>query len=56
MRTPADPSRDAGSNRDDANDGVDVSLIDWMLSLTPEQRVQALQSWVNAVQAFRHGR
>lgn len=30
-------------------DGVDVSLIRWMLSLTPTERLQALQSFVDLV-------
>ena len=32
-----------------ADDGVDVSLIRWMLSLTPTERLQALQSFVDLV-------
>jgi hypothetical protein len=31
------------------NDGVDVSLIRWMLSLTPAQRLETLQDFVDAV-------
>jgi hypothetical protein len=31
-------------------DGVDVSLIRWMLSLTPAQRLQTLQDFVDAVE------
>jgi hypothetical protein len=36
---------------DDAysEDGVDLTLIRWMLSLTPAQRLQMLQDHVNAV-------
>lgn len=29
------------------NDGVDVTLIQWMLSLTPAERLDALQSFVD---------
>ena len=29
------------------NDGVDVTLIQWMLSLTPAERLDALQSSVD---------
>ena len=32
-----------------ANDGVDVSLIRWMLSLTPAQRLETLQDFVDAI-------
>jgi len=30
-------------------DGVDVTLIRWMLSLTPAQRLEVLQQFVNRV-------
>ena len=33
-------------------DGVDLALIDWMLSLTPTERVQVLQNWVNTFGGF----
>ena len=33
-----------------ASDGVDVSLIRWMLSLTPRERLQAWQGFVDAVE------
>lgn len=33
-----------------ASDGVDVSLIRWMLSLTPAERLQTLQDFVDAVE------
>ena len=34
-------------------DGVDLSLIRWMLSLTPTQRLAALQKHVNSVMKLR---
>lgn len=34
-------------------DGVDLTLIRWMLSLTPAERLQVLQQHVNAVLAIR---
>lgn len=34
-------------------DGVDLSLIRWMLSLTPLERLQFLQRHVNAILAVR---
>jgi hypothetical protein len=32
---------------DESDDGVDVSLIRWMLSLTPSERLDALQGFVD---------
>ncbi|MCC6409045.1 MAG: hypothetical protein IT453_17930 [Planctomycetes bacterium] len=32
-------------------DGVDLTLIRWMLSLTPEQRLQFLQDHQNALES-----
>lgn len=32
-----------------ASDGVDVTMIRWMLSLTPEARLQTLQDFVDAL-------
>ncbi|MFL6197529.1 MAG: hypothetical protein ACJ75H_25300 [Thermoanaerobaculia bacterium] len=36
-------------------DPHDDALITWMLSLTPAQRLEALQGWVDSVQALRDG-
>lgn len=36
-------------------DGVDLTLIRWMLSLTPAQRLEVLQRHVRAVLRLRHG-
>jgi hypothetical protein len=33
----------------DADDGVDVTLIRWMLSLSPEERLAVLQGFVDSV-------
>ncbi len=40
-----------------SEDGVDLTLIRWMLSLTPAERLEALQSLVDLVEAARsdHG-
>ena len=38
---------------DYSEDGVDLTLIRWMLSLTPAERLQFLQSHVNAILAIR---
>lgn len=36
-----------------SDDGVDLTLIRWMLSLTPEQRLEALQSAVQGILEIR---
>lgn len=36
-----------------SEDGVDLSLIRWMLSLTPAERVQFLEDHVNSILAIR---
>jgi hypothetical protein len=38
---------------DYSEDGVDLTLIRWMLSLTPAERPQFLQNHVNAIQKVR---
>jgi hypothetical protein len=34
-------------------DGIDVTLIRWMLSLTPAERLEVLQRFVNSVEEIR---
>ena len=34
-------------------DGVDVTLIRWMLSLTPAERLEVLQKQINRILAIR---
>jgi hypothetical protein len=34
-------------------DGIDLTLIRWMLSLTPAERLQVLQRFVNSVEEIR---
>jgi hypothetical protein len=36
-----------------SEDGVDLSLIRWMLSLSPVERLRVLQEHVNAIRAIR---
>ncbi|MCU1237010.1 MAG: hypothetical protein JWP63_4977 [Candidatus Solibacter sp.] len=36
-----------------SEDGVDLTLIRWMLSLTPAERLQVLQRHVNAILELR---
>jgi hypothetical protein len=38
---------------DYSEDGVDLTLIRWMLSLTPTERLELLQNHVNAVLTIR---
>ena len=37
-------------------DGVDLTLIRWTLSLTPLQRLELLQDWVDGLAELRRGR
>jgi hypothetical protein len=36
--------------------GVDLTLIRWTLSLTPLERIELLQDWVDGLAELRHGR
>jgi hypothetical protein len=38
---------------DYSEDGVDLTLIRWMLSLTPAERLQFLQDRINDIKAIR---
>ena len=42
-----------GITKIDTNDGVDLSLIRWMLSMTPTQRLQTLQKNIRSVMRLR---
>jgi hypothetical protein len=37
-------------------DGVDLTLIRWTLSLTPLERLEVLQDWVDGLTELRRGR
>jgi hypothetical protein len=37
-----------------SEDGVDLTLIRWMLSLTPEERLQVLQDHVDNIMSIRN--
>jgi hypothetical protein len=39
-----------------SEDGVDVSLIRWMLSITPTQRLQILQQNIRSIMRLREGK
>jgi hypothetical protein len=41
---------------DGPDDGVDVSLIRWMLSLTPAERLAVLQGFADSVAELSRGR
>ena len=45
--------RELPPQTDYSEDGVDLTLIRWMLSLTPAERLQVLQRHVNAILAIR---
>jgi hypothetical protein len=51
--TEPDLQRQAEYSPEYSEDGVDLSLIRWMLSLTPAERLQFLQRQVNAILAIR---
>jgi hypothetical protein len=38
----------------DVDDGVDVTLIRWMLSLSPDERLAVLQGFVDSVAELTH--
>jgi hypothetical protein len=41
---------------DYSEDGVDLTLIRWMLSLSPEERLQVLQDTVQSLMRLRDAR
>jgi hypothetical protein len=41
---------------EESPDGVDLTLIQWTLSLTPLERLELLQDWVDGLAEFGHGR
>jgi len=43
----------ADERREYSDDGIDLTLIRWMLSLTPAERLQVLQQQVNRTLAIR---
>jgi hypothetical protein len=46
------PEEDTQSLTDYSEDGVDLTLIRWFLSLTPAERLDVLQRHVNAILAI----
>jgi hypothetical protein len=41
---------------EESPDGVDLTLIQWTLSLTPLQRLELLQDWVDGLAELQRGR
>ena len=50
---PAMDSGDQAPAPEYSEDGVDLSLIRWMLTLTPAQRLEFLEDRVNEILAIR---
>ena len=59
-RMPDLANPDSGDALDDlpveSPDGVDLTLIRWTLSLTPLERLELLQDWVDGLTELRRGR
>ena len=49
--TPTNQVHDAPTH---SEDGVDLTLIRWMLAMTPAERLQTLQRTVQSIQRLRH--
>jgi len=41
---------------EESADSVDLTLIRWTLSLTPLERLELLQDWVDGITELRQGR
>jgi hypothetical protein len=54
MDEPMEPRPEATESPYDRS-GVDVTLIRWMLAMTPAERLQVLQSFVDATWKARGG-
>jgi hypothetical protein len=52
MIEPIDPPLEAPESPDDSS-GVDVTLIRWMLDMSPADRLEVLQSFVDATRKAR---
>ena len=44
------------NSRSHSEDGIDLTLIRWMLSLTPAQRLQVLQQNVSSLTRLRNAK
>ena len=54
MTDPLESSEDPSAA--ESADGVDLTLIRWMLDLTPIERLEHLQDWVDGLTELRRGR
>ncbi|MFB3777887.1 MAG: hypothetical protein ACE141_09750 [Bryobacteraceae bacterium] len=45
-----------GRGPERSEDGVDLTLIRWMLSLTPAERLRVAQDFANSIARLRAGR
>ena len=45
-----------GEERTHSEDGIDLTLIRWMLSLTPAERLRAVESYARAILRVRNAR
>jgi len=54
--SPAAPRTPPELIAEESPDGVDLTLIRWTLSLTPLERLELLQDWVDGLAELRHGR
>ncbi len=52
-RTPAEPLEKIEPPEAYSEDGVDVSLIQWMLGLNPRERLEAAQDMIDTVWMLR---
>jgi hypothetical protein len=39
-----------------SEDGVDLTLIRWMLSMTPAERLETLQQWIEPIMELRYSK
>jgi hypothetical protein len=53
---PDSPDPTADPLATESPDGVDLTLIHWTLSLTPLERIELLQDWVDGLAELRGGR
>ena len=49
------PNPEADSRNTHSEDGVDLTLIRWMLSMTPAERLKTLQGYIRSVTRLRDG-
>ena len=50
------PTPATGSEPSHSPDGVDLTLIRWMLSLTPAERLRVVEANARALSSLRRGR